>query len=62
MIDEYIVLLAEASIRDGEQRYSEEDIRALVGAPTIEESKTCICGKSLDEFNPNCYEHMAKGY
>lgn len=62
MNDEYIRLLAEQSIRDGEQRYNEDQIRALVGAPTVEESTTCICGRSLDEYNPECYEHMAKGY
>ena len=62
MNDEMIKLLAEQSIRGGEQRYTEDQIRDLVGAPSIKESKTCICGKSLDEFNTDCYSHMAKGY
>ena len=55
-------ILAEQSIRDGEHRYTEDQIRDMMGAPTVEESKTCICGKSLDEFDPECYSHMAKGY
>ena len=62
MNDDMIRLLAEQSIRDGEQRYTEDQIRSMVGAPTVEESTTCICGKSLDEFDPDCYTHMAKGF
>lgn len=57
-----IRLLAEQSIRDGEQRYTEDQIRAMVGAPLATESTTCVCGKSLDEFDPDCYTHMAKGF
>jgi len=62
MNDKMIRLLAEQSIRDGEQRYTEDQIRDLVGAPSVEESKHCVCGKSLDEFDPDCYTHMAKGF
>lgn len=62
MNDDMIRLLAEQSIRDGEQRYTEDQIRALMGAPSLEESDTCVCGKSLDEFDPDCYTHMSKGY
>ena len=62
MNDESIRLLAEQSIRDGEQRYTEDQIRAMVGAPSVEESTRCICGKSLDEFDPDCYVHMSQGY
>ena len=62
MNDEMIRLLAEQSIRDGEQRYTEDQIRAMVGAPSVEESKHCVCGKSLDEFDSDCYTHMAKGF
>jgi hypothetical protein len=62
MNDEMIKLLAQQSIRDGEQRYTEDHIRDLVGAPSIEEESTCICGKSLDEFDTDCYEHMSRGY
>jgi hypothetical protein len=62
MKDEFVRMLAEQSIRDDEQRYTEDQIRALVGAPSVQESKTCVCGRSLDEFNSECYAHMAKGY
>lgn len=62
MNDDMIRLLAEQSIRDGEQRYTEDQIRSMVGAPTTEESTTCVCGKSLDEFDPDCYGHMSQGY
>lgn len=60
--DAQMKLLAEQSIRDGEQRYSEEQVRAMVGAPTIEESKHCICGEPLDSSHMACYEHMSSGY
>ena len=62
MTEEQIRLLAECSIRDGEQRYTEDQIRDMMGAPSVQESKTCVCGRSLDEFNSDCYDHMAKGY
>ena len=62
MNDDQTKMLAEQSIRDGEQRYSEEQIRAIVGAPSIEEADTCLCGRSLSNFNPECYIHMSKGY
>lgn len=53
-------LLAEQSIRDGEQKFTEEQIRAMVGAPTIEESETCLCGEPLNEC-PHAYVHMTSG-
>ena len=53
-------LLAEQSIRDGEQKFTEEQIRAMVGAPTIEESETCLCGEPLDKC-PDSYVHMTSG-
>ena len=62
MDNDMIRLLAEQSIRDGEQRYTEDQIRSMVGAPPAEESTTCVCGKSLDEFDPECYVHMSRGY
>lgn len=62
MTEEQIRLLAECSTRGGEQRYTEDQIRDLVGAPSIKESRLCICGRSLDEFDPECYNHMSKGY
>jgi len=50
-------LLAEQSIRDGEQRYTEADIRALVGAPDADDSQ-------FDEegFCVFCGDHQSKGY
>lgn len=62
LTNEQVKLLAECSVRDGEQRYTEAQIRDMVGAPSIEEEGYCICGKSLDEFDPECYSHMSQGY
>ena len=53
-------LLAEQSIRDGEQRYTEAQIRDMVGAPSIEEENTCLCGEPLDECS-EAYVHMTSG-
>ena len=53
-------LLAKASVRDGEQRYTEEQIRSLVGAPSIEESNTCACGENINECD-DAYSHITHG-
>ena len=53
-------LLAKQSIRDGEQRYTEDQIRAMVGAPSKEEEEICTCGDPLDSC-PDSYEHMTHG-
>lgn len=53
-------LLAKQSIRDGEQRYTEDQIRAMVGAPSKEEEETCTCGDPLNSC-PDSYEHMTHG-
>jgi len=53
-------LLAECSVRDGEQRYTEADIRAMVGAPTREEEEYCICGDKLVDCEDS-YVHMTSG-
>jgi hypothetical protein len=60
MKNEYIKLLAEQSIRDGEQRYTEAQIRSLVGAPDIDEDNTCGCGDDINTC-PDAYEHMTHG-
>ena len=62
MDDKMIKLLAEQSIRFGEQRYTEDHIRDLIGAPSRDEEAYCVCGKSLDEYDPDCYFHMSQGY
>ena len=41
------------------EKYTEEQIRAIVGAPTREE-ETCGCGEPLDTC-PDAYEHMTHG-
>ena len=53
-------LLAKQSIRDGEQRYTEDQIRSMVGAPSIKESEKCACGDDLSTC-PDSYEHMTHG-
>ena len=60
LTDKQVSLLAECSVRGGEQRYTEAQIRDMVGAPTIEEEETCICGDPL-ETCPDSYEHMTHG-
>jgi len=59
--NEFAKLLAEQSIRDGEQRYTEADIRAMVGAPSREEEEMCMCGKHISQC-PDAYDHMTHGY
>lgn len=39
---------------------SEDQVRSIVGAPSIEEDKLCSCGKELDACNES-YEHMTHG-
>ena len=53
-------LLAEQSIRDGEQRYTEAQIRAIVGAPSLEENELCCCGDKIDDC-ADSYSHMTHG-
>lgn len=57
---EQIKLLAEQSFRGGEQRYTEAEIRAMVGAPSIEEEEICGCGEPINEC-PDAYEHVTHG-
>ena len=57
---EQIKLLAESSVRDGEQRYTEAQIRDMVGAPSIEEEETCMCGEKINEC-VDAYSHMTHG-
>ena len=54
---EQVTLLAEQSIRDGEQRYTEADIRALVGAPDADHSQF-----DKEGFCVFCGDHESKGY
>tara|TARA_Y100000289_G_C3912429_1_gene145457 strand:- start:607 stop:813 length:207 start_codon:yes stop_codon:yes gene_type:complete len=60
----YMKLLAEQSIVDGKQKLTENDIRDMVGAPTIEEEleaqaraerNECICGTINCETEYSCY-------
>jgi len=39
---------------------TEAQVRSLVGAPSQEESETCMCGKKLNECDES-YEHMTHG-
>ena len=40
---------------------TENEVRAIVGAPDIEEEGKCICGKDLDDCE-DAYSHMTQGY
>ena len=57
---ETAALLAECSVRDGEQRFTEAQIRSMVGAPSIEEDELCLCGDKLNECDDS-YSHMTHG-
>ena len=39
---------------------TEDQVRSAVGAPSIEEEGTCMCGEKLDKC-PDAYEHMTHG-
>lgn len=43
-----------------EETLTEDQVRSIVGAPSIEESETCECGKKLEECKDS-YEHMTHG-
>jgi hypothetical protein len=53
-------LLADQSTRGGEQRYTESQIRDMVGAPSLEENELCICGDQIVDC-VHSYEHMTQG-
>lgn len=44
-----------------EEKLSEEEMRGIVGAPSIEEAKICDCGKQIKDCKDS-YEHMTQGY
>jgi hypothetical protein len=39
---------------------TEEQVRDIVGAPSLEESITCVCGNRLNECKES-YQHMTHG-
>jgi len=39
---------------------TEEQVRDIVGAPSLEESITCVCGDRLNECKES-YQHMTHG-
>ena len=39
---------------------AEDQVRSIVGAPSIEESETCSCGDKLEECKDS-YDHMTHG-
>ena len=54
-------MLVDESFTGGKQKYTEAQIRDMVGAPTIEEDELCICGEPLETCK-EAYEHMTMGY
>ncbi len=61
LTEKQIRLLAEQSFRGGKQKYTEAEIRDMVGAPSIDEDDICGCGEKLEEC-PEAYSHMTMGY
>jgi hypothetical protein len=43
-----------------EETLTEDQVRSIVGAPSVEESELCACGKKLDNCEES-YEHMTHG-
>jgi hypothetical protein len=60
LTNEQITLLAKQSTVGGKQRYTESQIRDMVGAPSIEEDQLCGCGDNIN-ICPDAYEHMTCG-
>jgi hypothetical protein len=54
------MLLAQQSTVGGKQRYTESQIRDMVGAPSIDEDQICGCGDNINTC-PEAYEHMTHG-
>jgi hypothetical protein len=42
-------------------RLTEDQVRSIVGAPSVRESETCMCGRELNSCS-DAYEHMSHGY
>ena len=60
LTNEQIKLLAEQSTVGGKQRYTESQIRDMVGAPSIEEESTCMCGELINDCE-DAYTHITHG-
>lgn len=60
LTDQQITLLAKQSTVGGKQRYTESQIRDMVGAPSIEEDQLCACGDEIN-YCPDAYGHMTSG-
>jgi len=43
------------------RRFTEAEVRSIVGAPSREEEETCMCGERIDDC-PDSYSHMTQGY
>ena len=48
------------TMNDKKVKLTEEQIRDMVGAPTIKESQLCECGKTLTDCKDS-YTHMTQG-
>ena len=44
----------------GNKRYTESQIRDMVGAPSLKENELCICGDRID-YCVHSYDHMTQG-
>jgi len=53
-------ILSKQSVVDGKQKYTEAQIRDMVGAPSREEDELCACGDKVNECSES-YEHMTHG-
>jgi hypothetical protein len=58
-MDEFILQAEQLEARQG-HKCSEDQIRSIVGAPSIEEDKFCMCGEAIDNC-PDSYSHMTQG-
>ena len=58
-MEEFARQAAELEAKQG-HKCSEDQIRSIVGAPSIEEESLCMCGEAIDSC-PDAYEHMTQG-
>lgn len=59
-MDEFARQAAELEARQGHPA-SEDQIRSIVGAPSVEDESICMCGESIDSC-PDAYDHMTHGF
>lgn len=58
-MDEFIIQAREIEARQGSP-LTEDQVRDIVGAPSVAEDAMCMCGILINDCNDS-YEHMTHG-